>query len=98
MAPKSQLLSRRKNKITHSCNSFYRYTTWIASSRSNMQKILNEVAIFYKANDSQINSKKSVLVAINASEKDSDKAIFIGPNKEALKKTNENEFIRYLEV
>ena len=58
---------------------------WIASSRSNIQKILNEAAIFYKANDSQINSKKLILIAINASEKDCDKVIFIGPNKEALK-------------
>ena len=52
-------------------------TTWIALSRANMQKILNEAAIFYKANDSQINSKKSILVTINASEKDCNRAIFI---------------------
>src|SRR5436305_9531016 len=63
-----------------------------------MQKILNEATIFYRANDSQINNKKSILIIINALEKDSNKTIFIGPNKEALKKTDENEFIRYLGV
>ena len=53
-------------KLRTAATAFMDDTTWIASSRSNMQKILEEAAIFYKANDSQINSKKSVLIAINA--------------------------------
>ncbi len=46
-----------------------------------MQKILDEAAIFYKANDFQINSKKSILIAINAPKKDLDKEIQIGSHK-----------------
>ena len=73
-------------------------TTWIASSKANMQKILDEAAIFYRANDSQINSKKSILIAINSPKNDDDNVVFIGPNKEALRKTKKNEFIRYLGI
>ena len=73
-------------------------TTWIALSKSNMQKILDEAAIFYKANNSQVNGKKSVLIAINASKNATNNTVFIGPNKETLKKTEENEFVRYLGV
>ena len=63
-----------------------------------MQEILNEAVIFYKANDFQINRKKSVLIVINITKNDSNSKVFIGFNKEALKKSEENEFIRYLEV
>ena len=57
-------------------------TTWVASSKSNMQKILDEAAIFYKANDSQINGKKSILIVINGPKKDLENEVFIGPNRE----------------
>src|SRR5438552_18566541 len=73
-------------------------TIWIASSKSNMQKILDEAVIFYKSNDSQVNGKKSVLIAINAPKNATNNTVFIGPNKEILKKTEENEFVRYLGV
>src|SRR5438552_16316086 len=73
-------------------------TIWIASSKSNMQKILDEVTIFYKANDFQVNGKKSVLIAINAPKNVTNNTVFIESNKETLKKTKENKFVRYLEV
>src|SRR5271170_7608395 len=85
-------------KLRTAATAFMDDTTWIASSKSNLQKILNEVAIFYKANDSQINSKKSVLLTINASKNDPDDIVFIGPNKEPLKKMEKTEFTRYLGV
>ena len=51
---------KKKNiKLRTAATAFMDDTTWIASSKSNMQKILDEAAIFYKANDSQINGKKS---------------------------------------
>ena len=55
-----------------------------------MQKILDKAAIFYKVNDSQVNGKKSVLIVINASKNATNNTVFIGPNKETLKKTEEN--------
>src|SRR5438876_961533 len=60
-----------------------------------MQEILNETVIFYKANNSQINGKKLILITINTPKNDSNSRVFIGPNKKALKKTEENEFIGY---
>ena len=40
-------------------------TTWIARSKKDIDSILDEARIFYKANDSQINGEKSVLIIIN---------------------------------
>ena len=73
-------------------------TIWIALFKTNMQKILDEAVIFYKANDSQINGRKSALITINAPKQDSKGDIFIGPNRESLIKMGENEFTRYLGV
>ena len=53
-------------KICTAATAFMDDTVWIASSKSNLQKILDDAAIFYKANDSKINSKKSILFTINA--------------------------------
>ena len=88
----------KKIEIRTAATAFMDDTTWIASSAENMQQILNEAAIFYKANDSQINSKKSVLLAINAPKDDQNKAVLIGPNKELLKKLSKEEFTRYLGI
>src|SRR6185369_2459995 len=48
-----------------SCLAFMDDTTWVANSRSELQKVLDDAAQFYKANDSQINGSKSQLIAIN---------------------------------
>ena len=91
--------SRREElRIRTAATAFMDDTTWLASSRENMQKILDEAAIFYKANDSQINGKKSVLIAINSPKEDEDKEVLIGPNKEPLKKTKTSEYTRYLGI
>src|SRR5438552_4668415 len=63
-----------------------------------MQRILDEAAIFYKANDSQVNGKKSVLIAINSPKEDPNKIVYIGPNRKPLKKLDENNFTRYLNI
>ena len=89
---------REKIEIRVAATAFMDDTVWISSSRRNMQKILDEAAIFYKANDSQINSKKSVLIAINAPKEDQNKEILIGPNKDPLKKIPKEAFARYLGI
>src|SRR5438552_9501514 len=63
-----------------------------------MQRILDEAAIFYKANDSQVNGKKSVLIAINSPKEDPNKIVYIESNREPLKKLDENNFTRYLNI
>src|SRR5271170_2314708 len=85
-------------KLRTAATAFMDDTTWIVSSKTNMQRILNEAAIFYKANDSQINRKKSVLLTINASKENTSNIVLIGPNKEPLDKMKEDEFTRYLSV
>ena len=40
-------------------------TNWIAKLKNVLQNILDDTNEFYKANDSQINSKKSILITIN---------------------------------
>ena len=85
-------------EIRTAATAFMNDTTWIAFFRKNMQYILDDAIVFYKANDSQVNSKKSVLFAINAPKEDQDKEIFIDPNKEPLKKLNKNEFTSFLEI
>ena len=42
-------------------------TNWIARSYQDMENILKEAREFYIANDSQINSNKSILITINSS-------------------------------
>src|SRR5438876_10359218 len=56
-------------RLRTAATAFMDDTTWIASSKSNMQRILDEAAIFYKANDSQVNGKKSVLIVITVQRK-----------------------------
>src|SRR5271154_5679829 len=87
-----------KIKLRTAATAFIDDIIWIASSKANLQKILDEAAIFYKANDFQINSKKSVLLIINASKNDPNDIVFIRPNKEPLRKMEKYEFTRYLGV
>ena len=96
--PNSNSLEKEKMSLRIAATAFMDDTTWIASSKTNMQKILDDAAIFYKANDSQINGKKSILIAINGEKKNSDNTVYIGPEKEPLKKSEENEFARYLGI
>jgi hypothetical protein len=61
-------------------------TTWISYSKQSLQEILNEAREFYKANDSQVNSLKSVLLNINSSEEQKDDFVEAGLNKEVVQK------------
>ena len=75
-----QDLNHSKNETLElytAATAFMDDTIWLASSKTNMQKILDEAVIFYKANDSQINGKKSVLIAINASKNDPKGEVFM---------------------
>ena len=60
-------------------------TIWIAHSKQNLQKIFDNAREFYKANDFQINSTKSVLLNINSSQKlKEDNYVTVGLNKETV--------------
>ena len=72
-------------------------TTWIARSKDNMERILKDAREFYKANDSQINSNKSVLIAIN-SDNHQPQLVHAGINEEEIRPIDKYEFARFLGV
>ena len=72
-------------------------TTWIAKSRADMEAILEDAREFYKANDSQVNSSKSVLITIN-NPKESPGVVHAGLNKEPVQELDQKEHARFLEV
>jgi hypothetical protein len=65
-------------------------TTWIANSKENLQKTLDEAREFYRANDSQINNSKSVLIVING-KKGEPKMVQAGLNKEPVSMLDDKE-------
>ena len=72
-------------------------TIWIARLRENLQNILDEAREFYKANDSQINNNKSVLIVING-KKGKPKSVQAGLNKELVIALDNKEAARFLEI
>lgn len=62
-------------------------TTWIAKSKKDMEYILDEARIFYKANDSQVNGEKSVLITINNPDP-TPAQVKVGPRKELVTELN----------
>jgi hypothetical protein len=74
-------------------------TTWIASSKQNLQEILDEAKEFYQANDSQINSMKSVLLNINSTEeREQENFVYAGTNREKVQRIKSGETTRFLGV
>jgi hypothetical protein len=72
-------------------------TTWIARSKRDMDNILEEARIFYKANDSQINGEKSILITIN-NKHYNPATVKVGPKKETVKELNRNSHTRFLGI
>ena len=72
-------------------------TTWIAKSKEDMIEILEESKVFYKANNSQVNGKKSVLITINNPNKNS-AIVTVRPNKEPVIKLDRKQYIRFLGI
>ena len=72
-------------------------TTWVASSRDNMKRILNTAREFYKTNDSQINSNKSALIIINCKSQQL-LPVHAGTNEEEVKPMENNTFVRFLGI
>ena len=62
-----------------------------------MDSILDEARIFYKANDSQVNGEKSVLITIN--NKNSKPAnVQVGPNNETVVELDRSSHSRFLGI
>ena len=72
-------------------------TTWIAKSKKDMDHILDEARVFYKANDSQVNGEKSVLITINNPNHNPAKVV-VGPKKETVTELDRNLHARFLGV
>jgi hypothetical protein len=72
-------------------------TNWIARSHQNMENILKEAREFYIANDSQINSNKSILITINSSNK-SPNTVHAGMNCETVTELDRKLHARFLGI
>jgi hypothetical protein len=81
-----------------SCLAYMDDTTWVASSRENLQTILDDATQFYHANDSQVNGSKSKIIAINAKIEDKKKPLIIGPQKDKVLAAPQDEPIRFLGI
>src|SRR6185369_7154382 len=74
-------------------------TTWVSYSKQNLQMILEDAREFYLANNSQINSSKSVLLNINSTEKnDYDNNVQAGLNRDIVQRMNSKESTRFLGI
>jgi exonuclease III/ribonuclease HI len=77
-------------------------TTWIASSKKEMQEIMNIASEFYEINDIEINNKKSELLVINVKKKEKangdSMAIDIGKKGNKVYAKKETSIIRHLGV
>jgi hypothetical protein len=72
-------------------------TTWIAKSKKEMSLILDEARIFYRANDSQVNGEKSILITINNSDPSPAK-VKVGPKEEEVTELDRSLHTRFLGV
>ena len=86
-------------KLRSATIAFMDDTTWIARSKENMQLILDDAREFYKANDSQINSSKSILIVINGKNRQmNEQHVKAGLRKEIVNRLDNKEFARFLGV
>ena len=68
-------------------------TTWIASSKNDLQAILNDATQFYHANDLQVNGSKSQIIAVNFKEEKETNPIYIGQDRNEVYATSKHEFV-----
>jgi ribonuclease HI/endonuclease/exonuclease/phosphatase family metal-dependent hydrolase len=95
--PNFQISEEKTIQLRTATIAFMDDTTWISRSKENLQKILDEARDFYRANDSQINSNKSILIVINGKEKES-KSVQAGLNKELVTVLDNKETTRFLGI
>ena len=81
----------------HAAVAFMDDTTWIARSREDMENILEDARSFYKANDSQINTQKSILITINNKSADPG-VVHTGTTHEPVMELNRGKQARFLEI
>jgi hypothetical protein len=84
--------------IRTACLAYMDDTTWIASSKSDLQAILNDATQFYYANDSQVNGSKSQIIAVNFKGEKETAPIYIGQDRDEVYATSKHEFVRFLGV
>lgn len=96
--PNLNLPEEKTIKLRNAAMAYMDDTTWIAHSKENMQLLLEDAREFYKANDSQINSLKSVLIVINSNIQKTDQKVQAGLNKETVQRLAHKESARFLGV
>ena len=96
--PKLHLPTKEVLTLRSTAIAFMDDTMWIARSKENMQQILDDAREFYKANDFQINSFKSVLIVIINKNRTIIQEVQAGLNKETVCRLGKKDFTRFLGV
>src|SRR6185295_2727929 len=87
---------QEKKKWKQAVVAFADDTTWIASSKAQMESIIRIAEEFFNLNEIQINRKKTKLITMNTKEEKKDRTIFFG--KEWIQEENENKIVQFLDI
>ena len=85
---------RRSQKIRQAVVTFADDTTWIASSKKQLEETIKVAEEFFKFNDIQINPSKSKLIAINTRTSVEERKVIV--DKQEVYATKEKEVVRFL--
>ena len=96
MANKPGKEKRRDTKARHAVITFADDTIWIASTKEQLEKIIEIAEEFFNFNDIQINPNKSKLVIMNTKRKPEEKKVIVG--KQELFSIKEKEAVRFLGI
>ena len=88
---------QRELSTRHAAVAFMDDTTWIARSKEDMESIFEDVRFFYKANDSQINTQKSILITINNKSADPG-IVHAGTTREPVIEIDRSKHTRFLGI
>ena len=95
--PNMKNSEQRELSIRHAAVAFMDDTTWIARSKEDMENILEDARFFYKANDSQINTQKSILITINNKSADPG-IVHAGTTQEPVIEIDRSKHTRFLGI
>jgi hypothetical protein len=87
-----------EDSIRVACTAFADDTTWLASNRNQMIKIVNISNSFYALNDIKINSEKSELLVWNKKDKDTPAQITMGTDNVIVEANHLTKETRYLGI
>src|ERR1043165_2814272 len=92
----AEYLVQKKKKWRQAVVAFADDTTWVASSKAQMERTIEIAEDFFSLNDIQINRKKTKLITMNTKSDKKERTIFFG--KEWIQEESENKIIQFLGI